>query len=316
MTPAKTTVSRRGFLKNAAGWGLALLGAPAVGTRVATAEAEKPQSEPWRIGCFTRPWAQHDYTVALDAIAEAGFRYAGLLTAKGGNVISTKTTPARAEEIRLAVEKRKLGILATYGGAIAVKESVAAGVADMRRLIDRCAHVGSATLLMGGIAEEKLYKPYYKAIAETADYAKEAGVGITLKPHGGLNATGPACRKALEQVDHDNVTLWYDPGNIFYYSDGKLDPTADAATVDGLVTGMCVKDYKHPKDVDVMPGDGQVDFPRVMARLRKGGFTQGSLVIETLAKGELPSLLAQAKKTRRFLERLVREPAHRNSISK
>ena len=303
-------------MEKVTGWSLAWLGTPAALGHLAAAKTEEQRQETWRIGCFTRPWAQHDYTVALDAIAEAGFRYAGLLTAKGGNVISTKTTPERAEEIRLAVEKRELGILATYGGAIAVKESLATAIADMQRLIDRCAHVGSATLLMGGIADERLYKPYYKAIAETADYAKERGVGITLKPHGGLNATGPACRQALKQVDHENVTLWYDPGNIFYYSDGKLDPIADAATVDGLVTGMCVKDYKHPKNVDVTPGHGQVDFPRVMAQLRRGGFTRGSLVIETLAKGDLSSLLAQAKETRKFLERLVREPASRSKTSK
>ena len=88
---------------------------------------------------------------------------------------------------------------------------------------------------------------------------------IVLKPHGGLNATGPQCRKAIELVGQRNFTLWYDPGNIYYYSDGKLDPAEDARTVSGIVTGMCVKDFtmstsggKRSKDVMVNPGEGKI----------------------------------------------------------
>jgi hypothetical protein len=31
----------------------------------------------YQLGCYTRPWDQWDYRVALDGIAEAGFKYAG-----------------------------------------------------------------------------------------------------------------------------------------------------------------------------------------------------------------------------------------------
>jgi len=127
-----------------------------------------------------------------------------------------------------------------------------------------------------------------------------------VKPHGGLNATGPQCRRAIERVGHRNFRLWYDPGNIYFYSDGRLDPVDDAATVDGLVVGMCVKDYVHPRKVDVTPGTGRVDFRRVFARLNKGGFTRGPLIVETLTPGDLPTLLAEARKARAFVEGLVR----------
>ena len=48
-----------------------------------------------------------------------------------------------------------------------------------------------------------------------------------------------------------------------------------------------------------------VDFPKVMARLKQGGFTSGPLIIETLAPGELPQLIAEAKRAREFVEKLV-----------
>ena len=75
--------------------------------------------------------------------------------------------------------------------------------------------------------------------------------------------------------------------------------------MDGLVVGMCIKDYKNPKNVAVTPGTGLVDFPAVMERLKQGGFTSGPLIVECLEPGDLEHTLAEAKKTRKFLEELT-----------
>ena len=296
-------LSRRRFLdQTLRAGGLCLVGSSAV----AAVTPGRPGPR-WQIGCYTRPWAKYDYRVALDAIAEAGFKYAGLMTTKSASslVISASTTPEQAQRLAEELQKRKLSVPSVYGGPIPVGESLKAGIEALRRLIDSCAACRAKNLLMGGIASEQLYRRYYKAVAECCDYAQSKGVGISLKPHGGLNATGPQCRKTVEMVGHENFRIWYDPGNIFYYSDGKLDPVDDAATVDGLVVGMCVKDYRHPKNVMVTPGTGQVDFARVLRRLIKGGFERGALVVECLEPGDLKKTLAEAKKARAFLERLV-----------
>jgi len=50
-----------------------------------------------------------------------------------------------------------------------------------------------------------------------------------------LNATGPECCERCKKVGKKNFAVWYDPGNIAFYSDGKLNPVEDAASVDGLV---------------------------------------------------------------------------------
>jgi len=296
-------LSRRDFLSRSLSFSAAGL---AVSCAASSTIAATPP-ERWQIGIYTRPWADQDYRVALDAIAEAGFKYAGLMTTKSKTrlVLSVETTVEEAEQIGREVRKRGLAIPSVYGGGIPVQKSLEAGIEGMKRLIDNCAACRAANLLMGGIGNEKLYDLYYKAIAECCDYAVEKGVGISVKPHGGLNATGPQCRKTIEMVGHKNFRIWYDPGNIYYYSDGKLDPVTDAATVDGLVVGMCIKDYKHPKKVDVTPGTGQVNFPAVLARLKQGGFTSGALVVECLEPGDLEHTLTEAKKARRFLEELT-----------
>jgi len=262
----------------------------------------------WTIGCYTRPFDKHDYRVALDAIAEAGFKYAGIMTAKGKSwvLINPETTPDEAAQIGAEVKRRGLQTASVYGD-FRLADSVSASAQALQRLIDHCAACGSPDLLLGGTSEVKQYDLYYQTIAACCDYALERRVRLTIKPHGGQNATGPQCRKAIESVGHRNFRLWYDPGNIFYYSDGTLDPAADAATVDGLVVGMSVKDFRPPKEVNVTPGTGLVDFRRVLARLRQGGFRRGPLVIECLAAGDLAAVTAEAKKARAFLEGLIKE---------
>ncbi len=262
---------------------------------------------PWEIGCFTRPWDKHDYKVALDAIAQAGYKCVGLMTtaSKNGLVISVETTPEEAQKIGGECAQRGLKVVSVYGGDIPVKESLAKGIEGLKKLIDACEAAQASNLMMGGVGDPALYEPYFQAIKECCEYAAAKGIGISMKPHGGLNSTGPECRKSIEKVGHDNFRIWYDPGNIYYYSDAKLDPVDDAPTVNGLVVGMSIKDYRHPKEVLLTPGTGQVNFPRVMELLKAGGFTSGAVVVECLTLGELPQLLEEAKKARAFVEGLV-----------
>lgn len=294
-------MKRRMFLKSS------LAGCAGLSVTRGAAAAETGNALKWRIGCYTRPWDRYDYRVALDAIAEAGYRHVGLMTTQSEThlVVSIKTTPEEARTIGDECRKRNLKVVSVYGGDIPVTESLEAGIKALRGLIDCCAIIGVDNLMMGGVGDQKIFDAYYKAIAECCPYAAEKKMGISVKPHGGLNATGPQCRAIVERVAQKNFGLWYDPGNIFYYSDGALDPVDDAASVDGLVVGMSVKDYLPPKNVSVTPGDGKVDLPKVMARLVKGGFTSGPLVVECLAPGELPALLDEARKTRLFLEKLT-----------
>jgi len=300
-------LSRRRFLGGAMAAGAAGVLVPSLVTAGQGPADAGDKTPAWQIGCYTRPWAAHEYRVAFDAIAEAGLRYVGLMTTKSatGLVISAATPVDEARQVGEEAAKRGLAIASVYGGDIPVRESLQAAVEALRRLVDNCEAARAAGLLLGGTGDAALQDTYYKAVAECCDYAAAKHVGLSAKPHGGLNATGPQCRKIIERVGHKNLRLWYDPGNIYYYSDGQLDPVADAATVDGLVVGMSVKDYKHPRNVDVTPGTGQVNFPAVLARLRQGGFTQGPLIVETLAPGDPAQTLAEARKARRFLEELT-----------
>lgn len=298
-------INRRTFLGGAAGLGMAGLSALNLHSLLAT-EAVPTRKPAWQIGCYTRAFDQFDYPVALDAIAEAGFKYVGLMTTntKGWVMIKSTTPVEEVQAMHREARKRGLKVLSVYGD-FTVTDSLEAGMRGLKPLIDDAAICECAHLMLGGTGDEKIYPLYYKTIAECCDYAASRGVGLSIKPHGGQNATGPQCRKAIELVGKQNFRLWYDPGNVFYYSDGKLDPVDDAATVDELVVGMSVKDFRPPREVLVNIGEGKVDFPGVFARLKQGGFTRGPLLVECLARGSLQSVTTAARKARQFLEQLT-----------
>lgn len=295
--------SRRDFLRAGAALGAFHMALPLVG--------DAANESAYQIGCYTRPWDKHDYRVALDGIARAGFLYAGLMTAKCKTwvLITVDSTLEEVAAIAQEVKQRGLKTLSIYGGDFPVAKSIEAGIDGLKTLINHCAVCACPNLLLGGTGDAKLVKDYYKVVAECCDFAAAKGVGLSVKPHGGQNATGAQCRRIIEQVGHPNFKIWYDPGNIYYYSDGQHDPVTDAADVDGLVVGMSVKDFLPPKEVLVTPGAGLVKFRAVMERLKQGGFHRGPLVVECLKLGDLAHLQAEAQKSRRFVETLIKETA-------
>ena len=267
-----------------------------------------PGGSGWEIGCYTRPWDQFEYRVALDAIAEAGYKCAGLMTHKGKSrvIVTMETTPEEAAAIGEEVRKRGMRTISIWAGDFPFQKSVEAGIAGLKLVIDNCAAVRCPRLLLGGTGKEQLVQAYYKVVAECCDYAASKRVGLSVKPHGGSNATGAQCRKIVEMVGHKNFGIWYDPGNIFFYSDGKVDPVNDVPSVNGLIAGMSIKDFKLPKEVAVTPGTGLVNFREVLGRARKGGFTHGALVVECLDPvGDAAKLTFEARKARQMVEKLT-----------
>lgn len=295
-------LSRRSFLARSAAMGAAgLLAGPA--TAWAGQVPAYYQDRGWLIGCWTRPWAKEDYRVGFDAMAQAGFKYVGFSGAKTptGRVIGVKTSVEEAAQAGEEARKRGLTVTNVYAGGVALEN----GPENLRKMIDNCHAARAWSVLLSSLSAEKTYAACCRTIAACCDYAAEKQIVIVLKPHGGTTGTAPQMRDAYQRVNHKNFALMYDPGNVFFYSEGKIDPAVDCAAIRGLVTGMSVKDFRAPKDVALTPGTGQVDFTAMMKKLRTGGFTHGPMLIECLAPGDLAATLAEAKKAKTFVERLV-----------
>src|ERR1039457_786803 len=131
-----TPISRRSFLAATAKLGAAGLAASTVKSLIAadTGAARKPA---WQIGCYTRVFDQFNYPVALDAMAEAGFKYVGLMTTniKQWVMIKTTTTTEEVQAMNAAARKRGLKVLSVYGD-FSVTDSLEAGIRGLKQLID------------------------------------------------------------------------------------------------------------------------------------------------------------------------------------
>ncbi len=262
----------------------------------------------WPIGCFNRPWVQAGWTyeMALDGIKSAGYKSTGLLTPFNGEpFIGTSATPEYLDELKKKITAHDLK--ATMG-AIRVKSSlsVAESIKDVRKQIDNAKGLGLEFLLTFGTDDPRDYANYYRIMADAAAYSQEHGLKLVLKPHGGGSGAAEEILRCIEQVKQPNFKIWYDAGNIIYYT-GK-DPLEQLKPIVQHVTGFCAKDCAKQKgEIWLDFGKGAVDFHAVFSELKKGGFN-GPVMVECCAKGQTPEeTAANARKNREFLEKLFAE---------
>jgi sugar phosphate isomerase/epimerase len=125
-----------------------------------------------------------------------------------------------------------------------------------------------------------------------------------MKPHGGGSGASGEIVAAMNAVQHPNFKIWYDAGNIIYYT-GK-DPVEELKPIARHVTGFCAKDCAALKsDVMIQFGAGKVDFAAVFATLKAAGF-DGPIMVECCKVGATAEeTMANARANRQFLERVL-----------
>jgi sugar phosphate isomerase/epimerase len=257
----------------------------------------------WTIGCFNRPWVKWGFDAALDGIKAAGYRVIGLLTrSKDEPFIGSDATPEYLDQLKRRIAAR--GLQANMG-ALRTQHSIPLADAqrDARQQIDNARRLGLTYLLSFGVEAPAQYEHYYRVMADAAACAQERGLKLVFKPHGGSTGAAEEILRCLERVNHPNFTVWYDAGNIIYYT-GK-DPVAELAPVARHVTGFCAKDCGQPRgEVMIQFGAGKVDFPAVFAQLKAADFN-GPVMVECCAVGQTPEeTSANARANRVFLEKL------------
>ncbi|MGM9624874.1 MAG: sugar phosphate isomerase/epimerase family protein [Eubacteriales bacterium] len=112
-------------------------------------------------------------------------------------------------------------------------------------------------------------------------------------------------RRMIEDIGLDNLGINLDPANLILY--GKANPI-DALDVFGCyVRDIHGKDGCYPTDgknlgMETALGEGKVDYPRFIARLKEIGY-DGPITIEREISGD--QQIADIKKAKAFLETLL-----------
>jgi len=260
-----------------------------------------------KLGSTTRPWHTWSYDQACKSIAHAGYEEVSVYSNAGQTPITSASTPAEIAET-VAITKNYEIAPTMLLGTPALDLSLDDAVADFKKLIDATSALDSPWLMNGGTDNEALYDKYFEIMRQTAPYAEKKGIQILLKPHGGLGLTGRDLARAVEKVNSPAFRICYDPGNIIYYTKGKVRPEPDVDDVAEFVTfciikDCIIKDDGNP-DVWILPGEGLVDFPVVLGKLVKADFS-GPLHVECLGGSELDDVNDRAWKTREWLEKIL-----------
>jgi len=185
------------------------------------------------------------------------------------------------------------------------------GVEFFKHRIDFAARLGTKLVITGtgrDVDTQAKRQRQYDLLRALGDYAAERGLVIALEVHPGLTTNGTACRETMDKVDHPNVRINYDTGNVFYYND-DLDPAEDVKVIADYVSHVHLKDSLGKTGEWAFPalGEGKVDFPGVFAALDTVGF-KGPYSIEIEGRaGESPTLkehVAEVRKSVDYLKRI------------
>ncbi len=259
----------------------------------------------WPIGCFNRPWTKWGFDETLKQIKAAGYQTTGLLSRIRG---SEPFIGADATQEYLDKLKQRLAAsgLKTNMGALSSHHSIPLGdsIKEVRKQIDNAKFLSLQYVLSFGVDKPEEYDHFFKVMSDAAAYADERKIKLVMKPHGGGSGASDEILRAIKTVNHRNFKIWYDAGNIIYYT-GK-DPIEELKPIAQHITGFCAKDCPAVRgEVMSQFGTGKVDFAGVFKALKAAGF-KGPVMVEGVKVGATPEeTMANARANREFLEKVL-----------
>jgi len=250
------------------------------------------------IGCTTRPFKGCSFPEACKYIANAGYTDIGFVPIRWDN------TPEQLAETRKIAEDSGLNPSMALSSP-KLQLGLDGAVDEFKKHIDNAVKVGVKWLVELGIGDAKYYNDYFELMRRVSPHAQQAGINISLKPHGGISLTAQNLIDAVEKVNHPAFRISYDPGNIIYYTKGNLRPETDIDKIAPLVTTLIIKDCiikdDGNPDVEIKPGTGLVDFNKVILGLISHGF-RGPLYVECAGGKNIDEYNENVKATLVFLK--------------
>jgi sugar phosphate isomerase/epimerase len=273
----------------------------------------KPAPTAFQVACMTLPYARFPLARVLKGIAGAGYKYVAWGTTHqedgGGKpvpVLAADAPPAKAKE--LAARCRDLGLepVMMFSG---VYPEAKDGPEVLAARLKQAGAAGVPQVLTFGHTKGDNRKVWVERLKALGPVAKDQNVLLVVKQHGGETGTGEACAAITKEVDHPNVKVNYDAGNVLDYLD--KDPIPDIKVCAAEVRSFCVKDHRNwPKDEDCGPGFGEIDHYRLLHPVAFTGLTM-PLACENISAPLVPrpdrpeGVDALAKRAREFLEVVV-----------
>jgi sugar phosphate isomerase/epimerase len=185
--------------------------------------------------------------------------------------------PEDADAMMRKLEQHGLKALVIRGDTDFSRESC---VGQLAGQLDVCEKLGAHYMFLSVKCNGATKEAVYERLRKAGDEAKKRGVTLTFETHPELGTNGDVQLETMAAVNHPNVRVNFDTGNISYYNKGG-DAVVELKKVIKLVGTMEVKDHNLEPESWTFPvlGTGKVDFPTILAMLRRQQFT-GPITIE------------------------------------
>jgi len=301
-----TPVTRRSFLQLAAA-----SAALASDARLGQA-ANLTQPARFQIACMTLPYSRFPLQRALTGIKSAGYDHVAWgvrhneADAERVPVMAEDAPPARAAE--LGRRCRDLGLEPVMMFSTVYPEHDRAMTALTNR-IRQAEAAGIGQVLTFGHTRGGNRPLWVKRFRRLGPIARDHGVKIVVKQHGGETGTGEACAEIVREVNDAGVKVNYDAGNVMDYL--NLDPLPDIRKCADQVHSFCIKDHRNwPKDQDCGPGFGEIDHYRLLEPVANAGRTIPlcceNIFAPVVPRPDKPEGVDElARRARRYLEVVI-----------
>jgi sugar phosphate isomerase/epimerase len=282
----------------------------------AAASGQPPRAAEFQIACMTIPFQAFSFERGVKGVAAAGFRYLAWgpnetdASGKRKDTIALDASPSRAREL-LRIS-RDAGLQTVLMFATAYPENPGAVDAYKRR-IDQAQAAGIPNLLAFGSPKstDDQRATFVRTLQAVADHARQAGVAVCVKQHGGVTATGQLTASVVREAGHSNVVLYYDAGNTWWYA--NVDANVDFRACAAMTRGFAIKDFRSHAGQRAAcgPGFGQTDHYAMLGLASANGGTI-PLACETVTEPFVPrpqtaeGVEELAKRARQFLETVTR----------
>jgi sugar phosphate isomerase/epimerase len=266
----------------------------------------------FQIACMTLPYSQFPLQRALTGIQGAGYRYVALYTThrENGKPVSALPPDAPPDRARdLATRCRDLGLepVLMFSGVYPEAKN---GLEVLRQRILQAGAGKIAQVLTFGHTKGGNHKLWMERFRQLGPIARQNGVLLVVKQHGGETGTGVSCARITREVNDAGVKVNYDAGNVMDYL--QIDPLPDIRACADEVRSFCIKDHRNfpGPHQDCGPGLGEIDHYRLLHPVAFTGRPM-PLCCENIFAPRIPrptqpeGIDALARRARAFLELVV-----------
>jgi L-ribulose-5-phosphate 3-epimerase len=251
------------------------------------------------ISCFTNCFGPAGVWSAVEQIRETGINHLELAL-RGHNlgglvipesaVITEQASDREVERFRDHLARHDVRISGCNVGGADIRTPEGVELTERRiRFAARWFEVAVCVSGAGQPANPEERRTIVENLRRLGNTAGERGITLTLETHKGPTQNAEAMLSLMSDVDHPQVRLNFDTGNIAYYNLG-VDPCDELDKVKHLVRSVHLKDNRGGLEDWYFPalGDGgKVDFVRVREILDGVGFA-GPYTIEIEGIGGEP----------------------------